>query len=142
MPRFFRSQIEVRGYELDSFGHVNHATYISYLEHARWQVLRDAGITLQTFQNLQRWPVIARVEVDYLKPTYLGDLLEVETHVAEHKKTSFVFAQKITKNGAPVLHARVQAVLVNEQGRPCALPAELAKLWSAGIGDHGEGVAP
>lgn len=142
MPRFFRSQIEVRGYELDSFGHVNHATYVSYLEHARWHVLRDAGITLKTFEDLQRWPVIARIEVDYMRPTYLGDLLEIETQVVEHKKTSFVFAQRILKGGEPVLQARVQAVLVNEKGKPCALPPELAKLWSTGLGDHGEGVAP
>ena len=142
MSRSFRTQIEVRGYELDSFGHVNHATYVSYLEHARWHVLRDAGINLQTFQEWKRWPVIVRIEVDYLRPTYLGDFLEVETRVAAHKKTSFVFSQQILKAGTPVLQARVQAVLINEKGKPSALPSQLAQLWSTGTTDSGEGVAP
>ena len=33
----YRCLIQVRGYELDSFGHVNHANYLNYLEHARWR---------------------------------------------------------------------------------------------------------
>jgi DNA-binding response OmpR family regulator len=31
MPKIYECALEVRGYELDSFGHVNHAVYISYL---------------------------------------------------------------------------------------------------------------
>lgn len=142
MSRLFRSQIEVRGYELDSFGHVNHATYVSYLEHARWHVLRDAGITLETFRHWKRWPVIARIEVDYLRPTFLGDLLEIETRIVSHKKTSFVFEQRILRKGEPVLKAHVQAVMVNDLGRPSPLPSELATLWRDSVHDSGEGVAP
>jgi acyl-CoA thioester hydrolase len=142
MPRFFRSQIEVRGYELDSFGHVNHAAYVSYLEHARWHVLRDAGVTLQILNEWKRWPVIARIEVDYLRPTYMGDLLDIETQVVEHKKTSFVFSQRILRGTEPVLQAKVQAVMVNEKGRPSPLPPELNRLWTEGTTDSGEGAAP
>ncbi len=129
MPRLFKCTIEVRGYELDSFGHVNHATYVSYLEHARWHVLQEIGITLQTFNQWKLWPVIARIEIDYLKPTFLGDLLEIDTQVVEHSKTSFVFAQTIRKSTESVSQARVKAVMVNEKGRPSALPSDLTHLW-------------
>lgn len=33
--------IEVRGYELDSFGHVNNSVYLNYIEEARWQFCRE-----------------------------------------------------------------------------------------------------
>lgn len=33
--------LEVRGYELDSFNHVNNAVYLNYFEAARWKFLED-----------------------------------------------------------------------------------------------------
>jgi hypothetical protein len=35
--------LTVRPYECDSYGHVNHAVYVNYLEHARMQFLLAAG---------------------------------------------------------------------------------------------------
>jgi hypothetical protein len=37
-------RIAVRGYELDSDGHLNPATYFNYAEHARWECRQPAGI--------------------------------------------------------------------------------------------------
>ena len=37
--------IDVRTAELDSFGHVNHAVYLNYLEHSRFQALKEAGFS-------------------------------------------------------------------------------------------------
>ena len=36
-------RLAVRTSELDSFGHVNHAVHLSYLEHARFHALKEAG---------------------------------------------------------------------------------------------------
>ena len=37
----YTCHLTVRGNELDSFGHVNNAIYLNYLEQARWEILRD-----------------------------------------------------------------------------------------------------
>ncbi len=37
------SVIDVRSPELDSFGHVNHAAFLTYVEHARFEVMQRAG---------------------------------------------------------------------------------------------------
>jgi YbgC/YbaW family acyl-CoA thioester hydrolase len=126
----YHAQLEVRGYELDSFGHVNHANYLNYLEHARWKMLEAEGITLELLQQCKRWPVIAQLEIKYLKPTFMGDLLDVETRCLEHGKASFVFEQIIMRAGTPVLKARIQGVMVNENGRPADYPEQFAKIWS------------
>ena len=34
----------VAGYELDSFGHVNNAVYLNYLEQARWDILKKSDL--------------------------------------------------------------------------------------------------
>ena len=41
----FQVRVTVRGYELDSLGHLNQAVYLQYAEHARWEILRAAGLT-------------------------------------------------------------------------------------------------
>jgi thioesterase-3 len=125
----YRTQIEVRGYELDSFGHVNHANYLNYLEHARWNMLADEGITLPKLQEIKRWPVIAEMELAYLKPTFMGDILEIETRCVDHSRISFTFEQTILKAGVPVMKATVRGVMVNEKGRPASYPIELEGLW-------------
>ncbi|TDP41246.1 acyl-CoA thioesterase [Nocardia ignorata] len=45
----FSVPVLVRGYELDTQGHLNHAVYHQYGEHARWELLRAAGIPQDKF---------------------------------------------------------------------------------------------
>ncbi|CAO0827389.1 Thioesterase OS=Streptomyces microflavus OX=1919 GN=Smic_02130 PE=4 SV=1 [Streptomyces microflavus] len=40
----FSVDVTVRGYELDTQGHLNQAVYLQYAEHARWELLRAAGL--------------------------------------------------------------------------------------------------
>ncbi|MEK6577635.1 MAG: thioesterase family protein, partial [Bdellovibrionota bacterium] len=70
--KIYHCTIEVRGYELDSLGHVNHAMYFSYLEHARWKMLEQEGITLSVFETWKRWPVVVGIEAHFLRPTYIS----------------------------------------------------------------------
>lgn len=126
----YRTELEVRGYELDSFGHVNHANYLNYLEHARWRMLQSEGITLEVLEKWKRWPVIAQIEIKYLKPTFMGDLLEVETRCIEHGKARFKFEQTILKAGTPVAKAIIHSVMVDENGRPSEYPEQLARVWT------------
>ncbi len=128
MATVHRAELEVRGYELDSFGHVNHSVYLNYLEHARWRMLYEAGITLEKLQQWKRWPVIAKIEVEYLKPTFLGERLIVHSHVTSQRKTSFIVEQTITRDEQLVLKARIHAVMVNEKGRPAEMPSEVSQL--------------
>ena len=130
MAKSYRCSIEVRGYELDSFGHVNHAVYVSYLEHARWKVLAEEGITLERFAKWKRWPVIARIQLEYKKPVFLGESLEIRTRISDHGKTNFTFEQKIYRGEVVILNAEVLAVMINEKGRPSELPHEIFRLWS------------
>jgi YbgC/YbaW family acyl-CoA thioester hydrolase len=131
LAKTYHCALEVRGYELDSFGHVNHAVYVSYLEHARWKLLEEEEITLARFNEWKRWPVIAEAELSYLKPTFLGDRLDVRTRILDHGRTNFSFEQVIYRKETPVLKAKIRAVMIDERGRPSALPPEISRLWTA-----------
>lgn len=124
-------RIEVRGYELDSYQHVNHAVYLNYLEHARWKYLSDNGIELADFERWQRWPVIAHADVSYLKPTFIGQSLEVQSEMGEHGRSWFEVIQTILLESTPVLKAKMRIVMINEKGRPVEAPPEVQKMWKS-----------
>jgi YbgC/YbaW family acyl-CoA thioester hydrolase len=130
MAKIYRTEIEVRGYELDSYGHVNHAVYLNYMEHARWKLLEDEGIRRSDFDRWQRWPVIARVEADYLRPTYIGQKLEIQTEIVENGRTWFACRQEIRCEESIVFRGKIRAVIVNEKGRPAEAPPEVSRLWT------------
>lgn len=46
MAEPFQTRITVRGYELDSQGHLHNAVYHQYGDHARWECLRAAGVSV------------------------------------------------------------------------------------------------
>lgn len=131
MAKTYHCEITVRGYELDSFDHVNHAVYVSYLEHARWEMLIQEGVTLETFKTWGKWPIISRIELQYMKPTFMGDVLRIHTTCSHHGKTHFMFEQQIfrERDQVQVLNAKILVVVVNEAGRPVAIPKELCVLW-------------
>lgn len=120
--KIYHCSIAVRGYELDSFGHVNHSVYIQYLEHARWKLLEDEGVKTSMFVPWSRWPIIAKVSATYIKPAYLGDELDVQTHILEYGKANILFEQKILRGHIVVLKAEVLVVIINEKGRPSEMP--------------------
>jgi acyl-CoA thioester hydrolase len=58
MTESFQVWITVRGYELDTQGHLNNAVYHQYGEHARWEYVRAAGISVDTLRAAGVGPVV------------------------------------------------------------------------------------
>ncbi len=139
MAKSYRASLDVRGYEIDGYGHVNHAVYINYMEYARWKMLEEESIGLKNFTEWKRWPIISAIEMKYLKPCYLGDKLEVRSKVIEHSRARLIIEQEIYRADAPVAKGTVQVVIVNEKGRPADLPTEIARLWTHQT-DAGSGI--
>ena len=105
----FSLPIDVRFAELDALGHVNHAVFVTYLEHARtrwWQQLL-AGRRFE-----EEGFVMARVEMDYRKPIALGDQVRVELRCAHLGHTSFALAYKVIREKDGVILAEAQTVQV------------------------------
>lgn len=122
------TEVEVRSYELDSFGHANHTVLLNYLEHARFKALEEGGFTYETLAE-RGWGVyVVRVEMDYLEEARLGDRLLVRTGAEEPRRSSMVLVQEVVRRDDPdavVARGRVTAVWVGENGRPIRVPEEV-----------------
>jgi acyl-CoA thioester hydrolase len=78
----FAVHIAVRGYELDSHGHVNRAVYLQYAEHARWEYLRAAGVEQARLLAAGVGPVTLQETINYHRELRAGDEITVSCAVA------------------------------------------------------------
>jgi YbgC/YbaW family acyl-CoA thioester hydrolase len=122
-----RTSIIVRGYELDSYGHVNNAVYLQYLEQARWVFIKDLGI-LDDMSTEELLLVVIETNIRYLKEANLFDELVIESTVKQ-EKPYLVFKQKIynQKEGAVVSRAIVKTIFVNKEKMALDIPPTIIK---------------
>jgi tol-pal system-associated acyl-CoA thioesterase len=130
-----RVSTQVRFHECDLYGHVNHAVYLQYLETARVQMLRDNALSLQELQRRGINLVVRRLTIEYLRPAFLDDILEIATETARMRASSGAFRQFVTRGGERIAEATVEWACLGSDGRPTRLPQELQSL-------HGEEPQP
>ncbi|MFF0865449.1 acyl-CoA thioesterase [Nonomuraea sp. NPDC003560] len=73
----FSVRIAVRGYELDTQGHLNNVVYHQYGDHARWECLRAAGISTDDLREAGVGPVTLENTIRFHRELRAGDEVEV-----------------------------------------------------------------
>jgi acyl-CoA thioester hydrolase len=73
----FRVQITVRGYEIDAQGHLNGVVYLQYGQHARWECLREAGISQHKLAAAGVAPVELETTIRFHRELRAGAAVEV-----------------------------------------------------------------
>lgn len=108
--------------DTDCAGVVYHANFLKFCERGRSDFIRLLGIEHQGLANPDQGEpavfVVRRVEIDYLKPGRMDDVLEVVTSCAEIGNASLVLAQDVRRDGALLARAKVSVVLVSRSGKP------------------------
>ncbi len=131
--KLFKSRFQVRGYELDGYGHVNHAVYLNYMEYARWCMIEESGSGGNYFASHGLTPVIVKAEVNYRAPCFLAEWLFVETRMIELRKKTAVFEQLIYKEKDKVLasEGRVTLCAIGNDGKAKELPSDFGTFYGA-----------
>lgn len=121
------TKLTVRSYELDSLGHVNHAVYLNWLEHARMCMLDDMGLPLDELLRRQWYPTVVHIEVDYRSEARVGQALRVESEMETYGRTSVTVSQRILADADDrlVATASIVAVFVGSDGKPIPVPQPL-----------------
>ncbi len=132
----FKTRIRVRTYECDSYGHVNNATFLNYCEVARVDLLEKMGYDLTSLKQAGFLLVIVKIEIEYIKPAYANDELEVTVDWIERGKTSATFEQEIYHLGKNELIARARIIWVATDltGKPIAIPDLLLDSYQKTFG--------
>ena len=121
----YKTKIDVRSYELDSYNHVNNSVYQEYLEHARMDYLNQIGFRYKDFYEDGYFIIITHVDIFYKSPAVLNDKLTVETTVKNIKLVRGTFHQTIKKeDGTVCVEADVDWACITKDGRPSKIPDE------------------
>lgn len=136
-PHVFESRFQVRSYELDSFGHMNHAVFLNWFEQARFDAFEQSGFSIPVIQATGGGIYVVKLEIEYLKEARLGDPLVIRTWGGEAGRTSMVFHQVASPAEAPevaVAKAAVRGVFIGPDKRPARIPREF--LAAFGVAPH------
>lgn len=100
MADLFSVRIGVRSYEVDVNGHVNHANYHRYAEHARTEHLSAAGCSM--FRLVERGMGIVLLETTcrFLRELRHGDQVEVDSRISFGAGKSFEMAHTLRRRDA------------------------------------------
>jgi len=112
------TELDIRPHELDSFGHVNNARYLEYLEWARLGWCLEYDLTYERFHELEVIPAVVEANLRFQCEAKLGDRLRIETRPELVHSAKIVFHQNIfNQNGRRVMKATITVVSVDMNTR-------------------------
>lgn len=109
MTERFIYNVPVRWSDMDAYGHVNNARFLTLFEEARVELF---FVTARKFGlgSLQEGSVIARHEIDYLRPVDWGEPVRVEMWISEMRAAAFTVSYELFDDG--VVASRAKSVCV------------------------------
>ncbi len=135
MPNVSRFPLQLRFSDIDSYGHVNNVTFLSYLETARVQLhsspsgqtTDDGGqLSVSDLAGAGNFTLVGRQEIEYLAPLlFRPEPVYVNVWVTEVGGSSFGLGYNVSEEDGSATYAvgETTMVLVNrESGRPVPLP--------------------
>ena len=126
-----RLDLKVRFYELDPYGHLNHSAYIQFFEAGRVELLDEVGLDLESLAARGYRFVVNRIETSFERPVHAGETVTVETEVAQLRRASSLWQQRIVRGDEVVARQLLRAAITNNEGRPVRAPDYLAEALTA-----------
>ena len=101
MPQQYIYSVEIREHHIDTFGHVNNATYLSLYEEARWEILNKNGYSIEDIRKKQMGPVILRADISFKRELMVRDKIIIHSQLKEirTKKIMDLHQEMITEEG-------------------------------------------
>lgn len=116
--------------DTDAYGVVYYANYLRFMERARSDMLRAAGIDQAAELNASgRAYAVVDVHIHYRQSARLGDDLRIVSTVEQIRPCSVDIQQRVSRGAELLTEARLTAAFLDQTGRPARHPAEwLAKF--------------
>ena len=116
-------KIKIYYHDTDCGGVVYYANYLKYMEEARTEFFAEKGISIKEMAKSGVLFVVARQEIDYKFPAVYGDILDVDTRIAEMKSVKMEVEHEIkNQDGRLICVAKTIMVCVGADIKPRAIP--------------------
>lgn len=121
--RFVHAQ-EVTFRDLDVFGHVNNAVYLTYIENARIGYMREV-LGVESLEDLL--VIVAKVNIDFRSRASLGEVLEIGARVSRIGGKSFDLDHEVRGPDARLVAAASTTLVTFDYGGDTTMP--VPELW-------------
>ncbi|MEM7620577.1 MAG: YbgC/FadM family acyl-CoA thioesterase [Pseudomonadota bacterium] len=118
--------------DTDFTGLVYHASYLRWCERGRSDMVRLLGIHHDQLLSPKDGTepsafVVRHIDIDYLKPAKIDDILEVITQCEHIGGAHLTLSQKIIRGSNVLIKAQVKVVLISQSGKPMRLGVMVQK---------------
>lgn len=118
--------------DTDTFGIVYYANYLKYMERARSDMIRAAGVDLAAeLRATGSTYAVADVSIRYLKPARLADDLVVVSMIEAVRSVSVRIHQRVMRGAEQLTDGYVTAAFLDRDGRLQRQPREWAERFKA-----------
>jgi acyl-CoA thioester hydrolase len=123
--------------DTDTAGIVYYANYLKFMERARSDMLRAAGVDQRAAKEAGTGVyAVAHVDIRYLRPAKLGDDLVVRSTVEQVRAASVIIHQRVMRGAEQVADARVTAAFLDPADRPKRQPKEWVERFQSLVSKH------
>ncbi|MFH1066978.1 MAG: thioesterase family protein [bacterium] len=126
-----RTPVRIYFFDTDAAGVTHNVAYLRLIELARSHFAEALGWPLREMLA-DNCPVVARTEIDYLKPARLGDELEIKAELKGMEKVRFYIAFEVTRPADDAVICRAVQTMVTvdlQTGRPKPLRQDWRERW-------------
>lgn len=118
--------------DTDAAGIVYYANYLKFIERARTEMMRAAGIDHSGMRAADGIMfIVRRCTLDYRRPARLDDLLEIHTRIVALKRASLEAEQTVLRDGETLVQADLRLACIKESGAPARFPPDLRSALEA-----------
>lgn len=126
-----RFPVRVYFEDTDLSGVVYHANYLRYMERARSDMLRLAGVDQRSAHEAGEGAyAVSALNIRYRRPARLDDALVVVTRLMQVRAASVHIHQRVMRDVEIISEAEVTAALVGVSGRPKRQPREWIEAFA------------
>ncbi len=118
--------------DTDTAGIVYYANYLKFMERARSDMIRAAGVDqVAALRAGEGVYAVAEVSIRYLRPAKLGDDVVVVSTVDQVRAASVLIHQRVMRGPEQLTDARVTAAFLDLNDRPKRQPREWVEKFKA-----------
>ncbi|MGF1678270.1 MAG: acyl-CoA thioesterase [Candidatus Methylacidiphilales bacterium] len=125
--------VKIYFYDTDAGGVVHNVAYLRIIEMARSEFAEYLGWPLKEMAEPGAdCPVVARTEIDYVKPARLGDELEMQVRLSSIQRVRFIIELTLIRKTDGEVLCRCRQVMVPvdlASGRPRPLRTDWREKW-------------
>lgn len=130
----YEYEMQILEHHLDTFGHVNNATYLELYEEARWDFITSNGLGLKEIMETKIGPVVLECNLTFKAELVNREKIKIVSQARAEMRNKFVMVldQKILKDNGKVASTLTLSVGLMDLNARKLLPP--TKEWMEALG--------